>query len=118
MDYLLSFFYKQKNDDKNINNINVKFSNELQIIDNFLKNSKHTIHKPGCGGCHNPNDPRVYNLYSSAMNEYISKVIIEDLINNLPQTLKKHSKNKCLTFKSAKKYTIEYIQQNNFNINL
>lgn len=120
MDYLLSFIYKQKNNNQQYinNNINVKYSNEIKIIDNFLKTSKHTNHKPGCGGCHNPNDPRVHNLYTSAMNEHISRIFIDDLLLNLPKVLKRNAKNKCLTLKLTKNYAIEYIQQNNFNINL
>lgn len=118
MDYLLSFIYKKEDDtldnNKNvqvINSIDTKYKEEIKVIDEFLKTSKHKNHKPACGGCHNPNDPRVHNLYVSAMSEHVCETFMNDIKENLGKVLMEKSKNKCLTYKLAKKYAIEYIQE-------
>lgn len=123
MDYLISWFYPSSltssiNENGNgddikilkINKIDLTYTNECKVINEFLEKRNSTQFTPGGGGCHDMNDIRVKQLYNDAMSDYTYNEFINEINLNLPYLLRKEIKCKNnLTKKCAKSALMNYL---------
>lgn len=127
MDYLISWFYpssltssiNNENGNENgdnikilkINKIDITYTNECKVINEFLEKRNSTqLFTPGGGGCHDMNDIRVKQLYNDAMSDYTYNEFINEINLNLPYLLRKEIKCKNnLTKKCAKSALMNYL---------
>lgn len=100
-----------KIDNNKIAKLNVKYSNEVQTINEFLIKSKHSVHKPGGGGSHDLKDKRVRKLLNDALSQRTYHDFLDDINCSLPVLLKREMKRQNLTMGVAKKSLTNYLNK-------